>query len=377
MRGHRRSRDVRRVARLVAGPRRHRGDARRPVRARRRARHVGRRVAPDPLRPRAGCLLHRVGAPGAHAVARAGGRVRRGRCSSSAASSGSPTPRTASRRATMATFDAQGIPYERLAPEAGARAVPELRPRRPRVPAARARGGRAARPARGPGARAPGGGARRHGAARQGGARRRAGARSTTAACWRATPSSGRAGHGSAACSPSSSRSARRGRSCSSSTAARRGRADGVPAYVDFDRAIYGTRDLDGLGVKAAPDFDGPPLDPDAALPAASREGEALARAFLAERFPALADAPLSGSKCCRYELTPDAHFVAAPHPGARVRLAARRRLGPRLQARPGDGRARRRGARRRRAAARELRARRPRRRAASCAPLARRCAAA
>jgi sarcosine oxidase len=92
-------------------------------------------------------------------------------------------------------------------------------------------------------------------------------------------------------------------------------RAGGVPAFVDFERAIYGTRDIDGLGVKAAPDFDGPPLDPDAALPAATREGEALARRFLAERFPALAAAPLSGSKTCRYELSPDAHFVAAPHP--------------------------------------------------------------
>ena len=91
--------------------------------------------------------------------------------------------------------------------------------------------------------------------------------------------------------------------------------ADGVPAFVDFDRAIYGTRDIDGLGVKAAPDFDGPPLDPDAELPAATAESEALARRFLAERFPALADAPLSGSKTCRYELSPDAHFIAAPHP--------------------------------------------------------------
>jgi sarcosine oxidase len=91
--------------------------------------------------------------------------------------------------------------------------------------------------------------------------------------------------------------------------------ADGVPAFVDFDRAIYGTRDIDGLGVKAAPDFDGPPLDPDADLPSASAQGEAIARRFLGERFPALAQAPLSGSKCCRYELSPDAHFVAAPHP--------------------------------------------------------------
>ena len=30
---------------------------------------------------------------------------------------------------------------------------------------------------------------------------------------------------------------------------------------------------------------------------------------------PALAEAPLKGSKTCRYELTPDSQFVAAPHP--------------------------------------------------------------
>ena len=60
------------------------GDARRPVRARRPARDVGRRVAADPLRARPGRRLHRVGAARAHAVARARGRVRRGRCSSSA-----------------------------------------------------------------------------------------------------------------------------------------------------------------------------------------------------------------------------------------------------------------------------------------------------
>jgi sarcosine oxidase len=92
-------------------------------------------------------------------------------------------------------------------------------------------------------------------------------------------------------------------------------RAPEVPAYVDFDHAIYGTRDIDGLGVKAAPDFDGPPLDPDAELPPATVESEALARRFLATRFPALAAAPLAGSKTCRYELSLDAHFVAAAHP--------------------------------------------------------------
>ena len=88
-----------------------------------------------------------------------------------------------------------------------------------------------------------------------------------------------------------------------------------VPAFVEFDQAIYGTRDIDGHGVKAAPDFDGPPLDPDAELPDTSERGAALARRFLAQRFPGIAHAPLKGSKCCRYELTRDAHFVAAAHP--------------------------------------------------------------
>ena len=60
-------------------------------------------------------------------------------------------------------------------------------------------------------------------------------------------------------------------------------RAAGVPAYVDFEQAIYGTRDIDGLGVKAAPDFDGPPLDPDAELPPATRAGRG-ARAALPRR---------------------------------------------------------------------------------------------
>jgi glycine/D-amino acid oxidase-like deaminating enzyme len=92
-------------------------------------------------------------------------------------------------------------------------------------------------------------------------------------------------------------------------------RASAVPGFVDYDHAVYGTGDVDGLGVKAASDHDGPPLDVDAPLPAAGAEGEARVRAFLAERFPALAAAPLAGARTCRYELTPDGHFLAARHP--------------------------------------------------------------
>jgi sarcosine oxidase len=89
-----------------------------------------------------------------------------------------------------------------------------------------------------------------------------------------------------------------------------------LPAWVDYDAAMYGTGDLDGLGVKAATDAEGPPLDPDDDLPPPDPGTERRARDYLARRFPALATAPLAGGTTCRYELSPDSHFIAAEHPG-------------------------------------------------------------
>ena len=89
----------------------------------------------------------------------------------------------------------------------------------------------------------------------------------------------------------------------------------GAPGWVDYDRAIYGTGDVDGHGVKAAPDVEGPPLDPDDRLPSPGAEGERTARAYLTDRFPALAGAPLKSARACRYELSADSHFVAGPLP--------------------------------------------------------------
>ena len=87
-----------------------------------------------------------------------------------------------------------------------------------------------------------------------------------------------------------------------------------VPGWVDYDRAMYGTSDLDGLGVKAALDVEGPPLDPDAEL-VDEPTTEPAVRAYLRDRFPALEHAPLAEARACRYELSPDSHFIAAPHP--------------------------------------------------------------
>jgi len=92
-------------------------------------------------------------------------------------------------------------------------------------------------------------------------------------------------------------------------------RSPGVPGFVDYDLAMYGTGDVDELGVKVALDKEGPPLEPDAELPAAGATEPAV-REYLARRFPALADAPLNEGRCCRYELSADSNLIAARHPG-------------------------------------------------------------
>jgi sarcosine oxidase len=88
-----------------------------------------------------------------------------------------------------------------------------------------------------------------------------------------------------------------------------------VPAWVDYERAVYGLGDLDGMGVKVAPDAEGPPFDPEHGERVASTGSERSASAYLAERFPALRAAPVSGATVCQYALTPDTNFIVAPHP--------------------------------------------------------------
>jgi sarcosine oxidase len=88
-----------------------------------------------------------------------------------------------------------------------------------------------------------------------------------------------------------------------------------VPAWVDYDRAIYGTGDIDGLGVKLAPDAEGPEFDPESDDRIPDPANETAARAYAAERFPDLAEATLKLAKVCPYSLTPDTNFLLAPHP--------------------------------------------------------------
>ena len=87
-----------------------------------------------------------------------------------------------------------------------------------------------------------------------------------------------------------------------------------VPAWVDYGRSIYGVGRV-GHGFKVAPDFEGPPFDPESDERTPDSRNEAIARAYAEERFPALASAPLTFAKACPYSLTPDTHFLLAPHP--------------------------------------------------------------
>ena len=88
-----------------------------------------------------------------------------------------------------------------------------------------------------------------------------------------------------------------------------------MPAWVDYEQAIYGHGDLDELGIKVAPDAEGPSFDPEHGERTVSPETEPQARAYLGERFPQLKDAPLAGSAVCQYALTTDTNFVIARRP--------------------------------------------------------------
>jgi glycine/D-amino acid oxidase-like deaminating enzyme len=87
-----------------------------------------------------------------------------------------------------------------------------------------------------------------------------------------------------------------------------------VPGWVDYGRTVYGMGGVGG-GFKVAPDLEGPAWHPESEERATDPERERRALAYAAERFPALAEAPLRSSKLCPYSLTPDMQFVVAPHP--------------------------------------------------------------
>jgi glycine/D-amino acid oxidase-like deaminating enzyme len=91
-----------------------------------------------------------------------------------------------------------------------------------------------------------------------------------------------------------------------------------LPVWVDFgERLFYGVPGNAHRGFKIADDSHGPAFDPTSGERELSDGEIAAARAFIARRFPALANAPLLGGEVCQYENSPDSHLIIDRHPAA------------------------------------------------------------
>jgi glycine/D-amino acid oxidase-like deaminating enzyme len=88
-----------------------------------------------------------------------------------------------------------------------------------------------------------------------------------------------------------------------------------MPAWVDYDRAFYGLGSVEGRGFKCAPDSAGEEVDPTTQPRTLTEPWIAAARGFLRERFPLLAEQPVSEGRVCQYESTPDSQFLIDRHP--------------------------------------------------------------
>jgi len=87
-----------------------------------------------------------------------------------------------------------------------------------------------------------------------------------------------------------------------------------LPTWVEIG-SYYGVGGLDGRGFKVGVDRPGDAFDPTDGERRLSPEVVPAVRAYLARRFPAMADAPLVDGRVCTYELTVDEHLVIDRHP--------------------------------------------------------------
>jgi glycine/D-amino acid oxidase-like deaminating enzyme len=90
-----------------------------------------------------------------------------------------------------------------------------------------------------------------------------------------------------------------------------------LPGWADYNGGdlVYGFPDLEARGFKIAHDRHGPAFDLDTDDRALSAAGLDFLRAYLARRFPALADKPLVEARVCQYENSSSGDFLIDRHP--------------------------------------------------------------
>ena len=90
-----------------------------------------------------------------------------------------------------------------------------------------------------------------------------------------------------------------------------------VPVWADHsDHFMYGIPGNQGRGFKMADDTRGAEFDPTSGQRLVSDESLAVARRYLAYRFPGMKDAPIVETRVCQYENTIDHNFIVDRHPG-------------------------------------------------------------
>ena len=95
----------------------------------------------------------------------------------------------------------------------------------------------------------------------------------------------------------------------------RRYLADAMPVWIDFEGSFYGFPSIDGLSIKACPDWLGPVERCDESARECADATIEASRTLLRKRLPGVADQPVVRTWTCFYEVTPDANFVIDRHP--------------------------------------------------------------
>ncbi len=90
-----------------------------------------------------------------------------------------------------------------------------------------------------------------------------------------------------------------------------------MPTWIHKSRRwdAYGMPNLEGRGFKVAVDVISRPADPDAMDRRPSPEYLQKVREFVAERFPALKDAPVVETRVCQYENSTSGNYIVDRHP--------------------------------------------------------------
>jgi monomeric sarcosine oxidase len=91
--------------------------------------------------------------------------------------------------------------------------------------------------------------------------------------------------------------------------------ARSLPTWLIQDDEVYGMPDLESRGFKIAFDSHGQRVDPDTQSRVVSAESMERVRAYVAQRFPALANAPIVETRVCQYENTSNGDFLIDRHP--------------------------------------------------------------